>query len=110
MTIDRANEILDPEHRENYDGLGEVNEACRMGMEALERTRDAVPVVRCRECISFDKIRTLPDGVPFGYCYHWDYEPGMSPNKVCGDDFCSYGEKKRPTNSAPLNQEEKKGG
>lgn len=39
MTIDRAIEILDPEHRENYDGLDEVNEACRMGMEALERTK-----------------------------------------------------------------------
>lgn len=39
MTIDRAIEILDPEHRENYDGMDEVNEACRMGMEALERTR-----------------------------------------------------------------------
>ena len=39
MTIDRAIEILDPEHRENYDGLDEVNEACRMGMEALEKMR-----------------------------------------------------------------------
>lgn len=39
MTIARAIEILDPEHREHYDGMGEVNEACRMGMEALERTR-----------------------------------------------------------------------
>lgn len=39
MTIDRAIEILDPKHRENYDGMDEVNEACRMGMEALERTR-----------------------------------------------------------------------
>lgn len=39
MTIDRAIEILNPEHRENYDGLDEVNEACRMGMEALKRTR-----------------------------------------------------------------------
>jgi len=39
MTIDRAIEILNPEHREHYDGLEEVNEACRMGMEALERTR-----------------------------------------------------------------------
>lgn len=39
MKIERAIEILDPEHRENYDGLDEVNEACRMGMEALERTR-----------------------------------------------------------------------
>lgn len=39
MTIDRAIEILDPEHREHYDGMDEVNEACRMGMEALERIR-----------------------------------------------------------------------
>lgn len=39
MTIDRAIEILNPEHREHYDGLDEVNEACRMGMEALERFR-----------------------------------------------------------------------
>ena len=38
MTIDRAIEILNPEHREHYDGMDEVNEACRMGMEALERT------------------------------------------------------------------------
>ena len=39
MTIDRAIEILDPNHREHYDGLEEVNEACRMGMEALKRQR-----------------------------------------------------------------------
>lgn len=39
MTIDRAIEILNPEHRENYDGMDEVNEACRMGMETLERPR-----------------------------------------------------------------------
>ena len=39
MTIERAIEILNPEHREHYDGLNEVNEACRMGMEALERMR-----------------------------------------------------------------------
>ena len=39
MTIDRAIEILNPEHRENYDGMEEVNEACRMGMEALEKSK-----------------------------------------------------------------------
>lgn len=39
MTIDRAIQILNPEHRENYNGMDEVNEACRMGMEALERTK-----------------------------------------------------------------------
>ncbi len=39
MTIDRAIEILNPEHREHYDSIETVNEACRMGMDALERTR-----------------------------------------------------------------------
>ena len=37
MKIERAIEILDPEHREHYDGMDEVNEACRMGMEALKQ-------------------------------------------------------------------------
>lgn len=36
MTPERAIEILDPEHREHYDNLEVVNEACRMGMEALK--------------------------------------------------------------------------
>nr|DAQ57868.1 MAG TPA: hypothetical protein [Caudoviricetes sp.] len=39
MTIDRAIEILNPEHREHYESIDPVIEACRMGMEALERTR-----------------------------------------------------------------------
>lgn len=36
MTIERAIEILDPEHREHYDSIEPVNEACRMGMDALK--------------------------------------------------------------------------
>lgn len=39
MTIERAIEILNPEHREHYDSIETVNEACRVGMEALKRTR-----------------------------------------------------------------------
>lgn len=37
MTYERAIEILDPEHREHYESIEPVNEACRMGMEALAR-------------------------------------------------------------------------
>lgn len=37
MEIARAREILDPEHREAYESLEPVNEACRMGVEALRR-------------------------------------------------------------------------
>ena len=40
MRAERAIEILDPKHREHYsdlpDGMEQVNEACRMGMEALQ--------------------------------------------------------------------------
>ena len=60
-------------------------------------TVDAVPVVRCRDCITFEEIGKYPTnkgGTPFGYCYHWDYEQGMSPNQVDGNDFCSYGKRK----------------
>lgn len=35
ISIERAAEILDPTHREHYESLDEVNEACRMGMNAL---------------------------------------------------------------------------
>lgn len=39
MEIERAIEILNPTYREHYDSLEEVNEACRMGMEALKRQK-----------------------------------------------------------------------
>ncbi len=37
MEIERAIEILNPTHREHYESLEPVNEACRMGMEALKK-------------------------------------------------------------------------
>lgn len=60
-------------------------------------TVDAVPVVRCRDCIEFEEIGKYPTNkgwTPIGYCYHWQYEQGMSPNEVDGNAFCSYGERK----------------
>lgn len=46
MTTERAIEILDPTHREHYDSLETVKEACRMGMTALEKQmpRKIIPV------------------------------------------------------------------
>lgn len=41
MTIERAIEILDPEHREHYESIEPVNEACRMGIEALEKQKES---------------------------------------------------------------------
>lgn len=55
MTIDRAIEILNPEHREHYESLEPVNEACRMGMEALERSR----WIPCSERLPEDVSRCL---------------------------------------------------
>ena len=37
MTIERAMEILDPNHREHYSSIDVVNEACEMGRKALEK-------------------------------------------------------------------------
>lgn len=37
MTTERAIEILNPEHREHYESIEIVEEACRMGMKALEK-------------------------------------------------------------------------
>lgn len=60
---------------------------------------DAVEVVRCKDCQSFKEQMSWVNGYTnkiecCGYCYHWDYEPGSSPNQVDGDDFCSYGERR----------------
>ena len=43
MTYERAAEILDPEHRETYESLEIVNEACRMGRAALFRRMPEPP-------------------------------------------------------------------
>lgn len=40
MTNERAIEILDPEHREQYDSIETVNEACRIGMNAIKRVHE----------------------------------------------------------------------
>ena len=50
---------------------------------------ELVEVVRCKDCANFE--RKFPG---YGYCYHWDYEQGMSPNEVEDNDFCSYGERR----------------
>lgn len=55
---------------------------------------DVAPVVRCRDCRCFERQGEYNGGMPYGYCYHWDYEQGGLPNMVDGSDFCSYGERK----------------
>lgn len=108
MKIDRAIEILDPEHRENYDGMGEVNEACRMGMEALERMRwtpcsERMPekndqwvlclcVSGAIEVLKFDYTMWNWDAQYPGRCYmenyvtHWMPLPQL-PKEVQGNEL-----------------------
>lgn len=57
----------------------------------------AVEVCRCKDCTNFE--RKFPG---YGYCYHWDYEPGMSPNEVEDDDFCSCGERRNNEPEKPV--------
>lgn len=45
VPFDRAIEILDPEHREHYFNFDPVNEACRMGMNALYAQREAAKLI-----------------------------------------------------------------
>lgn len=40
MTDERAMEILNPEHREHYENIDIVNEACRIGMEAICKVKE----------------------------------------------------------------------
>lgn len=103
MRLIDANEFEDALENTEYD-ISPAYEpdgySHKLICEVLEGTPtvDAVPVVRCRDCIAFEQKCAYPDGAQYGYCYHWDYEPGMSPNRVDGDDFCSYGEKKEDEN------------
>ena len=84
------------------DGKREINlvykrqELCK-AVEAvfdIVHAADVAPVVRCKECAEFQQKGKYYNGTPFGYCYHWDYEEGSSPNKVDGNDFCSYGKRR----------------
>lgn len=40
MTDERAIEILSPEHREHYESIEPVNEACRIGIAAIKRVKE----------------------------------------------------------------------
>lgn len=43
MTDEKAMEILDPEHREHYESIEPVEEACRIGIKA---TKDLLQRIR----------------------------------------------------------------
>lgn len=57
MTLERAIEILDPEHREHYDSIEPVITACRMGMDALKKQ---VPMEPDEENSEMDGLSAIP--------------------------------------------------
>ncbi len=58
MTTERAIEILNPEHREHYESIEIVEEACRIGMAALEKQIPKKPMHI--ERITFNDVYECP--------------------------------------------------
>ena len=76
MTPERAAEILDPDHREHYDSIEPVNEACRMGMGALkypllEFIRQEVPY-RFEGIFGVPDVGSIPETVEDAVKELWD--------------------------------------
>ena len=74
MTNERAAEILNPTHYEDYDNLETVQEACRMGMVALKMQIPEVPLApgaifdfTCPHCGSRDYLKN-EDGNRNKFC------------------------------------------
>ena len=74
MNVERAREILDPEHRENYDGMEAVNEACRMGRDTLGKLVPLRPypdgdknIMACPRCGSGEYLHN-EDGNEQNFC------------------------------------------
>lgn len=44
MTLERAIEILDPNHREHYESIEPVTEACEIGRKAIEKQIPKKPI------------------------------------------------------------------
>ena len=57
-----------------------------LGLVRTAPTIDAVPVVRCKDCVQWDRHCGVVDS-PNGHCWTHDIE-------MNGYDFCSYGERK----------------
>lgn len=57
---------------------------------------DVDPVVRCKECRSWDEVGTDPvTNYRFGFCRHYQWQDVEGWEKETnGQDFCSYGERK----------------
>lgn len=76
MTLERAAEILDPQHREDYDSMETINEACEIGRKAIAKQIPKKPI-KCRNSLLYALSHICPScGGGFSgtgiadYCYH----------------------------------------
>ena len=74
MTLERAMEILNPEHREWYDSIETVNEACKMGMQALEKQIPKKPEIKISGTTGWNTTTYCPacrgEVLKSKYCVH----------------------------------------
>lgn len=107
MTYERAAEILDPNHRENYESIEVVNEACRMGRNALLRLIPKSPrqdgdtdILACPSCGCDEYLRD-EGGSQMDFCgqcgqaIDWDTEKNPEQSvapclyeHACGNKLC----------------------
>lgn len=59
MSTERAAEILDPKHREGYESLAIVEEACQMGRDGSAAANPAQPLQKGL-CLSELRFQRLP--------------------------------------------------
>lgn len=85
-TID-ADKLVDMLYDNEFASLCPLDEVS--GVIDACPTVDAVPVVRCKECVHWDDDPDTygADDGPKGKCM-------KSFETMCADDFCSYGERK----------------
>lgn len=74
ITKERAAEILDPTHREHYESIEPVDEACRMGRSAILRSIPESPypdgdtsILACPRCGSGEYLHNQ-DGNEMPFC------------------------------------------
>ena len=75
MTIERAIEILDPKHREHYESIDPIEEACCIGMNALQ-----LKILRSPYPDGDKSILACPNCGSGEYLYNED----VAENSFCG--------------------------
>ena len=57
---------------------------------------DFVEVVRCKDCRCWEKIGIDPiTNYTFGYCRHYQWQDEENSRETNGQDYCSYGERRK---------------